>query len=38
MRKEVMIESGLDEEMERWIEDEERGERGNEKMDRKMDA
>lgn len=33
-----MIESGLDEEMERWIEDEERGERGNEKMDRKMDA
>lgn len=38
MRKEVMIESGLAEEMERWIEDEERGERGNEKMDRKMDA
>lgn len=32
------MESGRDEVMERWIEDGERGERGNGKMDRKMDA
>lgn len=38
MRKEIKIETGVVEEMERWIEDGEWGERGNGKMDRKMDA
>lgn len=38
MRKEIKIETGVVEEKERWIEDGEWGERGNGKMDRKMDA
>lgn len=38
MRKEIKTETGVDGEMERWIDDGERGERGNGKVDRKMDA